>query len=345
MAERSEQNKSNRKMKTIDVSIVIPVYNVSAYIERCIESVMKQDYKGCIECLIINDDTPDDSIEKCEVLIKNYNGPIEFRIIAHKVNLGLSGARNTGTDNAKGKYVYYLDSDDSISEDCISKMMHVVSLHPEVEMVQGGITCIPDNGHYDQRKYDNIDYIDSNDWIRKEYFQIGGLNTNAWNKLILLSFLKENNLSFKQGLIHEDQLWMFHVCKKLSKYSYVPQFTYYHFVTPNSIMTSMGNIDDKRSCLAWRDIINEVLLTLDDPYYDRQLYYYLWVLMRKYEGIENARTIMKRIINLAENKGMKFSAVMSRIFLFMPFSKGRTLIFHILWNLQKRRISHNIKLL
>ena len=78
------------------VSIIIPVFNVSEYIERCIKSVMNQTYSD-IECLIVDDATLDDSIEKCERLIVEYKGPIKFSILHHQKNRGLSAARNTGT--------------------------------------------------------------------------------------------------------------------------------------------------------------------------------------------------------------------------------------------------------
>lgn len=67
------------------VSIVIPVYNVSDYIERCILSVMNQTYKD-IECLIVNDCTPDDSMTKCQKLLNSYRGPIRFVILNHDKN-------------------------------------------------------------------------------------------------------------------------------------------------------------------------------------------------------------------------------------------------------------------
>ena len=118
------------------VSIIIPVFRISGYIQRCIESVINQTYKD-IECIIVDDGTQDDSIEKCEKLIKEYKGPIIFKIIHHEVNRGLSAARNTGTDAATGKYLYYLDSDDYISSNCIEKLVSYAIEDESIEMVQG----------------------------------------------------------------------------------------------------------------------------------------------------------------------------------------------------------------
>jgi glycosyltransferase involved in cell wall biosynthesis len=118
------------------VSVIVPVYQVSDYVERCIRSVMAQTYTD-IECIIVDDATRDDSIDKCEALIKEYDGPIQFRIIHHEQNRGLSVARNTGFDAANGEYVYFLDSDDYITPDCIEKLVSVVKDDPTIEMVQG----------------------------------------------------------------------------------------------------------------------------------------------------------------------------------------------------------------
>ena len=106
----------------IKVSIIIPVYQVSNYVERCLKSVIGQTFTD-FECIIVNDATRDDSIEKCERLIDGYDGPIRFRIIHHEVTRGLSAARNTGTTAAKGDYILYVDSDDVITKDCVEKLM------------------------------------------------------------------------------------------------------------------------------------------------------------------------------------------------------------------------------
>ena len=78
-----------QKKQDVKVSIIIPVYQVSNYVERCLKSVIGQTFTD-FECIIVNDATRDDSIEKCERLIDGYDGPIRFRIIHHEVTRGLS---------------------------------------------------------------------------------------------------------------------------------------------------------------------------------------------------------------------------------------------------------------
>ena len=90
---------------------------------------MRQSYTD-IECVLVDDASVDDSMVKCQKLIDEYDGPIQFRLLHHEKNRGLSAARNTGTKAATGEYVFYLDSDDEITSDCIEKMMLLAEKHP-----------------------------------------------------------------------------------------------------------------------------------------------------------------------------------------------------------------------
>lgn len=166
------------------VSVIIPVYQVSDYIERCIRSVMSQTTTD-IECIIVDDATEDDSIVKCERLIKEYNdnvnldhnhdhnldgkGRIRFKILHHEMNRGLSAARNTGTKAATGEYVFYLDSDDEMTPDCMEKMMLMAEKYPEAEMVIGGYQTIENGRVRSFQKGDASDYVVSNEKIVSLY--------------------------------------------------------------------------------------------------------------------------------------------------------------------------------
>lgn len=91
----------------INISVVVPAYNVASYVERCLLSVLQQT-RPAEECLIIDDASTDNSIALCERLIANYDGPTRFKILHHDHNRGLSAARNTGIDAATGNYIYFM---------------------------------------------------------------------------------------------------------------------------------------------------------------------------------------------------------------------------------------------
>ena len=187
----------------LKVSIVIPVYRVSAYIERCLYSVMNQTY-SVFECIIVDDSTDDDSIEKCERMLSSYKGAIRFVILHHEKNRGLSAARNTGLKAATGEYIFFLDSDDVITDDCIEKLMETASQDLSVEMVQGNAKTY-NNSFFDNRtKHYSQRHAESNENVRTLFYRNHEIPVYAWNKLIKRSFLFENHLFFHEGLLWED---------------------------------------------------------------------------------------------------------------------------------------------
>ena len=102
----------------IQVSIVVPVYNVESYLERCVESLLKQDIMDPIEILLIDDGSTDQSGAICDAYAKQ-NPQI---LVYHKENGGLSDARNFGLDRANGAYILFVDSDDFIEPDSCSSL-------------------------------------------------------------------------------------------------------------------------------------------------------------------------------------------------------------------------------
>ncbi len=261
----------------ITISVIIPVYNVEHYIERCLMSVMHQTYGGPIECIIVDDCGTDRSMAIVSEMLSSYNGLIAFRVIHHKINRGLSAARNTGTDCASGDYVYYLDGDDAMTEDCLSLMAAEVEKHPQVEMVLGAYNRISESIEVHQHEGC---YVEDNRWIRYEFFKqgLGTLHVQAWNKLLSLSFLRKNSLHFLEGVIHEDEHWSFFVYKELKNLSIIEQVTYLHYVTPFSIMT---NITEKITAESMCIILNDLKGSYKHPLRSLQVFKYLLAFLKE----------------------------------------------------------------
>ena len=245
------------------ISIIIPVYNVKDYIVRCLDSVTRQTYGGEMECLLVDDRGTDESMRVVSQYLEEYHGTVHFKILEHEKNRGLSAARNTGIEAATGDFLFFLDSDDELSADSLQLMADQVELHPEVEIVQGCTVSIPDRDYYHIDWLKETRYVDDNQWVRQKYFKtLNALPCNAWNKLIRTSFLKGNHLYFKEGLVYEDQLWMFHVAKVLQKIAFVGSGTYLHYTTPNSIMAANDYLGEK-SNRHWATIMKEILPHID----------------------------------------------------------------------------------
>jgi len=217
------------------ISIIIPVYNVEAYIGECLQSVINQTYTGAIECILIDDRGSDSSISIAESIINNYKGNINFKIIVHEQNKGLSASRNTGIFHATGDYLFFLDSDDFITKDCIKELVSPLA-YKEYDFVMGRYESSDKSSESVQKKMlSNLEYKGKE--IMKS-FSKGQWYMMAWNKLCKRQFLLDNNLFFYEGLIHEDGLWSFQIaCKAVSMYV-IEDCTYYYRVRTNSIMTS-----------------------------------------------------------------------------------------------------------
>ena len=102
------------------VSVIIPVYNVALYVERCLLSVLNQTWQD-LEVLVVNDCTPDNSMEIVRRVVVGHPRGAMVRVLEHEVNRGLSAARNTGIRAATGDYLYFLDSDDYLPSDSMSR--------------------------------------------------------------------------------------------------------------------------------------------------------------------------------------------------------------------------------
>ena len=103
------------------VSINIPVFKCEKYILRCLESVKNQTYKN-LEIILVNDCTPDESMTIIKQFV-NENPDLTVKVYEHEKNSGLSVVRNTGINASVGEYIYFLDSDDEITEDCIALLV------------------------------------------------------------------------------------------------------------------------------------------------------------------------------------------------------------------------------
>ena len=235
---------------SMTISVVMPVYNVAPYVERCLLSVMQQT-RPAEECLIIDDASTDNSVTLCERLIANYDGPTRFTILHHDHNRGLSAARNTGTAAATGTYIYYVDSDDEMTIDSLEELAAPIGHDKSIEMVMGNCSidtsALNDWRHNLRRTFgtpqprfmqDTPLELKSNEDIR-EWFYKGKVRrpVGVWNKLLKLSFVKENQLYNKEGQLYEDRLWTYYLMRCLTHAAFVHEVTYLHHQRPGSICT------------------------------------------------------------------------------------------------------------
>ncbi len=219
------------------VSVIIPVYNVKPYLERCVQSVMRQTFKD-VEILLVDDGSTDGSGEVCDHLATSQTNII----VIHQKNQGLSGARNTGISRAKGEYVIFLDSDDVWLLDNGLELLFKESpkgcdliVFKRVDFWKNGRR--EDSKDYDLRTI--ASFSDSSKvfeyLIKEQRFQL-----SACFLMTRRQILTENDIFFPIGLLDEDISWNLRLWQFVQTVSFhnLPFYGYYH--RDNSITTTFS---------------------------------------------------------------------------------------------------------
>lgn len=244
----------------LSISIIIPIYNVEKYIERCILSVISQKgLDGFVECILVDDCTPDGSMQIAQQLIDNYHGPILFRIIHNKENLGLSSSRNNGLRIAKGDFVYFLDSDDYISPNCLDLLFQRLTYNGGyVDMVIGNSYDFQHDKYWQNPEEEALLLTDHDDIMR--LFLQFEIPMMAWNKLVRRQFLLDNHLFFVPRMIHEDELWSYELYNVVNSVVLIPEITYSYEDNTGSITSSTTNYICRVE--AYHKLVNVMLASL-----------------------------------------------------------------------------------
>lgn len=318
------------------VSIIIPVYKVEAYIERCITSVMHQTYHdSAIECILVDDCSPDESISLAQDMINQYHGNIDFKIIRNDKNRGLSVTRNNGIEHATGKYLFFLDSDDYLKDDCLQILLKIAAMHPDAEMIMGNSLNKRVNApfiHFPS----TADYgiLDNNQLLKAFYFE--EIPPTAWNALVSHDLVTKNQLSFKPGLIHEDNLWASKLYPLVKKFVYVPRVTLIYEDNPSSIMNKIATSKD----LGHRIVIMEELLKSfnDNHFVDYALFLSIF-LLRMLDMSKRCSVEMREKVTRQRNQLTKYCLRHGRIVLVL----FELLMYHPISSLLRFKfIRHNI---
>ena len=244
------------------VSIIIPVYNVEPYIEECLHSVYEQTTDTEIECLIVDDKGNDNSIHIAETFVATHNdkAKTKFKIIYRDTNGGLSAARNTGIKAATGEYLYFLDSDDTIVPQCIETLLNIADKHGGVDILPA--LYIRENNDMEQFGCHSFpEFSDNRSLIKRSLLDYDKIPVTAANRLIRRELITENNIFFKEGIIHEDNYWTFFLAKYVQRMAFCAEKLYYYRETPGSI-TKEPNIE--KESYAFSTIIKDCCDNIDD---------------------------------------------------------------------------------
>lgn len=217
------------------VTVSIPVFKCEDFLEKCLLSVLNQSYQN-LEVTLINDQTPDHSVQIAEEFIRKYNLK-NWKIYHLEENSGLSVVRNKGIDTAQGKYIFFLDSDDTITPDCIETLV-AISERTGAEMTVSQLECEQlETGEKSIciKIQAEESVINGNDNLLKAFSE-GKMVTYAVNKLFIVDYLRKNKLYFVKGLFAQDELWTFHLMLKMSKVAIHKGITYTYYLHKKSVI-------------------------------------------------------------------------------------------------------------
>lgn len=238
------------------ITISMPVYNVEKYVKKALLSALNQSYDN-LEFIIVDDKGNDNSIEIVkEIVIKHPRGK-NVRIIEHEYNRGTGATKNTAIINAKGKYLYFMDSDDEISPDCISKLYTEI-LESNVDVVCGSYQKITPTSLIDCSMNKCIQT--ESESIILSYFD-GRFPVYTWNKLYKLDFLRKFSILCVDNQTIEDNYFTFKVLLYARSYSVIPDITYFYKLRSSS--TTNANQWSLKVYQQWVDIFNDQISLLE----------------------------------------------------------------------------------
>lgn len=216
------------------VSLAIPIYNVSLFVERALLSVLNQTYDN-IEYLIVDDKGQDDSMDIVHRIIKDHPRGKDVRIIEHPYNIGLGATRNTTIDNAQGEYLFFMDSDDEIIPTCIEILVHKMQEHPVDFIAASHMKKDLSGKTYPTYTYSPI-LIQGDDLpvAQYRYAQNNDIYVMSWNKLYNLNFLKSHNIQCIPHQLVEDCWFTYQVIISAKSCQLISDQTLYYTINPES---------------------------------------------------------------------------------------------------------------
>ena len=221
-------------MKKKLVSVIVPIYRVEQYLNKCVDSIISQTYKN-IEIILVDDGSPDSCGQMCDEYKK-----IDKRIkVIHKENGGLSDARNFGLEAATGEYICFVDSDDFVSELYVEKLLKT-ALKNKTDIVACNFQYMDEKGKTWVRKEKREKIYSTKEAIKDIFTTNQDTEVMMCNKIYKRSLFIDNNIKFPVGKVHEDNFTTYKLYDKANKISLINDKLYYYLQRDNSIMSTFN---------------------------------------------------------------------------------------------------------
>ena len=237
------------------ISVILPIYNVEKYIDRCLNSVLRQTYTN-IEIILVDDGSTDNCQKICDEYAKNDN---RIKVI-HKKNGGLSDARNAGIKIAKGKYITLIDSDDYVENDYVEFLYSLIK-ESNAEISICSHTVLYENGTKLEKATHENSILDPKTTLKRILYD-DGIDLSAWAKM----YKKElfDTVQYPKGRLFEDAATTYLLIDQCDKIAIGSESKYYYIIRSNSITTK--NFSPKKMQLI--DSTKEMCEYVKDKYPD-----------------------------------------------------------------------------
>lgn len=235
------------------VSVIVPVYMVEKYLNRCVTSLVHQTYKN-LEIILVDDG----SLDSCPKICDKWVGKDKRIQVIHKENGGLSDARNAGIAKAKGEYISLVDSDDFVAEDFIETLL-TTAIETQSDIVQCRYEYVAgDVMTKDKEEQEDTKIFTGREMIAGFAWKDGAYNVVAWNKLYKRELFQQ--ITYPKGRIHEDEATSYRLFYQADKVAFVYRYLYGYFTGGSSI--TRDSFSKKR--LDWEWAVYERIRFLEE---------------------------------------------------------------------------------
>lgn len=238
-------------MKKYDVTIGIPIYNSVGCIQESLMSALSQSYSS-IEFLLVDDGCTDGTMDLVKQIVCNHERENDVCIITHQTNMGVSTSRNQIIDEALGEYLYFMDSDDTITENAIELLMQSARCY-DAEVVFGSYEKIDTSGSKTVYQYPSLQLLKKDELACFAYRKYAGIQASACNYLVRTKLLHDNHLRFIVANFWEDLVFTFDLVTFVSRAVLLPDITYYYKCREDSLSHYQ-----QRNCIAKEEVMQNV---------------------------------------------------------------------------------------
>ena len=221
-------------MTTPLISVIVPVYRVEEYLERCVKSILSQTYKN-LEVILVDDGSPDQCPAICDACAEK---DVRVKVI-HQENKGLSGARNAGIDAASGEYLAFVDSDDYVSPHFIEELYQLLQ-DTGCAIGQCRFSYVKGDGLVEEG--DSAFCIYRGESLMEQLYgpeEKATCFVVAWNKLYRAEIFKETGIRYPEGRIHEDEATTYRLFHEAKKLAFLDRALYGYYTENGGSITSV----------------------------------------------------------------------------------------------------------